>query len=100
MIASEAFPLALLLLTRQRLLVCRVLSRLASGGKVKQALFQAAMAETSRVRAAGGNPATVPLWNKLVFSKVRSPASEAPAAFPTLLLTSLLTSLFFLAFLS
>ncbi|GAQ82914.1 Long-Chain Acyl-CoA Synthetase [Klebsormidium nitens] len=50
----------------------KVLSKLASGGKVKKALFQAAMAETSRVRAAGGDPATVPLWNKLVFSKIKA----------------------------
>jgi hypothetical protein len=37
---------------------------------VKQALFNAAVAESRRVRDAGGNLATVPLWNKLVFAKV------------------------------
>ena len=52
-------------------LPCRVLAKLSSGGKAKQALFSAAMAETTRVRNAGGDPATVPIWNKLVFSKVR-----------------------------
>lgn len=37
---------------------------------MKQALFNAAVAESRRVRDAGGDLATVPLWNKLVFAKV------------------------------
>ena len=48
-----------------------MLHKVSAASKTQQALFHLALKEGTKVTKAGGGFGQLPLWNKLVFNKVR-----------------------------